>query len=469
MRAATYARLSDQQTQCRRYAEDRGWQVVAEFADKGKSAFKTNVERRGFEALLGAAVSGQVDVIIARHQDRFTRNLRDLFRLTEACDPHGVRIYEYEGGEIDDFRGDINTVIAKQESKIRSQRIRAAVKRNVAAGKRTGGGPRPFGYDVETVEAGPLLESGRQRRRIVSEKINEAEAELIREAAERVLHGESLRGIANNWNARGLKTSLGKPWYPTALRMILKSARIAGWREHKGELIAEATWDAIIDLNTHKQLVAILSDPMRRTQRGTARKHLLPGFLYCGMPGCKSRMYHHPGSHGARRSSYICHESSHLRIDAETVEAVIVEAVLSRVESPALSEALSASDDTNERVRALVQERTRSTRRLNQTRQDYADGVIDRADWLAIKKRIESRSEEIQREIDALQTGNQLKNFGDLSQVRRAWERWGLDQRRALLNAVIDRITVSPHPKGVPTHPIRADVIASRLDPQWLA
>jgi site-specific DNA recombinase len=113
--------------------------------------------------------------------------------------------------------------------------------------------------------------------------------------------------------------------------MILKSARIAGWREHKGELIAEATWDAIIDLDTHKQLVAILSDPMGRTQRGTARKHLPPGFLYCGMPGCKSRMYRHPGSDGTRRSSYICHQSSHLRIDAETVEAVIVEAVLSRV------------------------------------------------------------------------------------------------------------------------------------------
>jgi hypothetical protein len=47
-----------------------------------------------------------------------------------------------------------------------------------------------------------LLESGRQRRRMVSEKINEAEAELIREAAERVLHGESLLGIANDWNAR---------------------------------------------------------------------------------------------------------------------------------------------------------------------------------------------------------------------------------------------------------------------------
>jgi DNA invertase Pin-like site-specific DNA recombinase len=485
MRAATYARLSDdglsipdQQAQCRKYAEDRGWQVVGEFKDVSKSAYK-QVERKGFDAMLAAAASGQIDVIVVRHHDRLTRNLRDLFRLTEVCDEQGVAIHEYTGGEVDEFRGDINTVLAKRESKIKSQRIRDAVVRNVKAGKRTGGGPRPFGYDLETVEAGPLLlvldENGeqrqRQRHRIISETINEAEAELVREAASRVLSGDSLRGIAKDWNVRGLTTTLGKPWYPKALQTILKSARIAGWREHKGELITEATWPAIIDLDTHKQLVAVLADEQRRTQRGTARKHLLPGFLYCGKPGCESRMYHHPGASGARSraKSYICIKSAHLRIDAATTDAIIIEAVLSRVESKDLEEALSASDDTNERVRALVQERTRSTRRLTQTRKDWADGLIDRADWLAIKKRIEVRSEQIQREIDTLKSGSALKNFGDLSQVRRAWESWGLDQRRALLNAVIDKITVAPHPKGVPTHPMRADVIASRLDPQWLA
>jgi hypothetical protein len=45
----------------------------------------------------------------------------------------------------------------------------------------------------------------------------------------------------------------------------------------------------------------------------------------------------------------------------------------------------------------------------------------------------------------------------------------GLDQRRGLLKAVIDRIEVAPHPKGVQTHPVSADLIASRLDIRWLA
>jgi DNA invertase Pin-like site-specific DNA recombinase len=73
MRAATDARLSDdglsipdQQKTARKYAEDRGWRVVAEFKDEHRSAFRKS-EREKFEALLRAASDGKIDVIIARH------------------------------------------------------------------------------------------------------------------------------------------------------------------------------------------------------------------------------------------------------------------------------------------------------------------------------------------------------------------------------------------------------------------
>jgi hypothetical protein len=58
-------------------------------------------------------------------------------------------------------------------------------------------------------------------------------------------------------------------------------------------------------------------------------------------------------------------------------------------------------------------------------------------------------------------------HFGDLS----ASDRRGIAGTRPAgsLNAVIDRIEVAPHPKGVQTHPVSADLIASRLDIRWLA
>ena len=126
-------------------------------------------------------------------------------------------------------------------------------------------------------------------------------------------------------------------------------------------------------------------------------------------------------------------------------------------------------ENSNKGVQALAKERTDAGRRLKQSRQDYADGKIDGTDWLAIRKRIKSRNEEIQHKIDRLRSDGALRQSGDLSAIRQAWERWELDQRRALLNAMIDRIEVAPHPKGVQTHPVSADLIASRLDIRWLA
>jgi hypothetical protein len=52
----------------------------------------------------------------------------------------------------------------------------------------------------------PRSGRGRERRyRIIGEEIEPAEAEAIKEAAARVLRGESIRSIAFDFNDRGIK------------------------------------------------------------------------------------------------------------------------------------------------------------------------------------------------------------------------------------------------------------------------
>jgi hypothetical protein len=63
------------------------------------------------------------------------------------------------------------------ESAIRSQRVKDAVERNARAGKRTGGGSRPFGYKIIRHDLG---EGGRRRYRIIGEEIEPAEARRSR-------------------------------------------------------------------------------------------------------------------------------------------------------------------------------------------------------------------------------------------------------------------------------------------------
>ena len=104
---------------------------------------------------------------------------------------------------------------------------KAAVQRNAEAGRRTGGGSRPFGYKI--IYGRP-----------------------VREAVSPVLRGESLRGIAFDFNKRGIKPAGGKKngeskidkWQGPTLRRVLISPRIAGLREHNGEVVGKAVWPA---------------------------------------------------------------------------------------------------------------------------------------------------------------------------------------------------------------------------------
>jgi site-specific DNA recombinase len=84
-----------------------------------------------------------------------------------------------------------------------------------------------------------------RRWRIVGEELEPAEAEAIKEAATRVLRGESLRSIAMDWNERGIKTLGGRKWQGSLIRRVLMSPRIAGLKDHRGEIVGEATWPEI--------------------------------------------------------------------------------------------------------------------------------------------------------------------------------------------------------------------------------
>jgi hypothetical protein len=72
-----------------------------------------------------------------------------------------------------------------------------------------------------------------------------------------VLRGESLRSIAMDWNDRGIKPTGGNstraedkradqrdgaaPWHRSMIRRVLMSPRITGLKEHRGEIVGEAT------------------------------------------------------------------------------------------------------------------------------------------------------------------------------------------------------------------------------------
>jgi site-specific DNA recombinase len=121
-------------------------------------------------------------------------------------------------------------------------------------------------------------------------------------------------------------------------------------------------------------------------------------------------------------------------------------AVLDALESPRVQEAVRAGQDTSAPRRAeLLEEIRKAEEKRADARRDWVEDVIDKADWLDIKQRTDTRIGNARREYDRL-TGT-VTVFGDIpasDAVRDAWEDWNTDRKRAAVKAVLNRVTVNP-------------------------
>src|SRR3990172_4905524 len=70
--------------------------------------------------------------------------------------------------------------------------------------------------------------------------LRDHEAKFIREAAERILNGETLRSVTAALNAEGSRTPAGNQWQPKVLKRVLVSLRVAGKEVTNGGKIREA-------------------------------------------------------------------------------------------------------------------------------------------------------------------------------------------------------------------------------------
>src|SRR5438445_11202823 len=114
--------------------------------------------------------------------------------------------------------------------------------------------------------------------------IKTAEAAVVREAASRVLAGDSLRSICLDFNRRDIPSAQKKEWQTPCLRRILVNPRIAGLSTYHGEPAGAGAWRGIISRPKGARLRALLLDPDGR-RAGTITPYLLKGLLRCSRCG----------------------------------------------------------------------------------------------------------------------------------------------------------------------------------------
>src|SRR5215212_2356049 len=255
-RAVVYTRMSrdregaglgvDRQRQeCVELADRLGWQIVGHRSDNDLSAY-SGKPRPGYRALLEDLGQGRADAVLVWHTDRLHRRPVELEHYIDVCDPRGVITQTVKAGPLD-LATPSGRMVARMlgsagryevEHMIERQQ---AAKLQAAAAGRWKGGRRPFGYESDGVT------------------IRESEAAEIRKATDDLLAGMSLHAIARDWNARDVTTSAGGRWRPSEVRKLLARPRNAGLMEHRGEVVGEAQWPAIVDEDRWRAVRAMLA------------------------------------------------------------------------------------------------------------------------------------------------------------------------------------------------------------------
>ncbi len=79
-------------------ADQRGWEIVRDFTDKGISGAKGREKRPGLDAMLKAATRGDFDAVAAWSVDRLGRSLQHLVTGLGDLQAAGVGLYLHKQG-----------------------------------------------------------------------------------------------------------------------------------------------------------------------------------------------------------------------------------------------------------------------------------------------------------------------------------------------------------------------------------
>jgi site-specific DNA recombinase len=447
MRVAIYTRLSRdmdgrqtatarQAKDCRALIRSKGWKAGETYEDVDLSAYKRGVRRPAYERLLEDIASGAVDGVAVWKLDRLVRRASEFERFWSTCEDAGATLAAVH--DPIDTSSDIGMVVVRMLvnfARWRRPNTSTRVKRQIAERAQNGGmtvygGRRPFGFEPD-------------RRTIRKE-----EADLVRDAAHRVVAGTSVTALGREWNEAGVTTTTGGKWAQTTLRRVLASPRMAGLLEHHGTVVGDAPWLAVIDRKTWEQLRSVLERRRRDQPRYGPRAHVLVGLARCGRCGEKLGAL---SPWGRRRTvTYVCPAPSTGRgcggtsIAGPLFENVVVSAAFEALASPELAEAMRAAS-SNGRDADLLKVIEEGRRTLEALDDDHYDGRLDRARWQRQTARVTGRVENAQRQLTKGTRAAVLADLpGSRKHLSRLWEERDVTWRSELLGAVIEKIVVNP-------------------------
>lgn len=151
-----------------------------------------------------------------------------------------------------------------------------------------------------------------------------------------------------------------------------------------------------------------------------------------------------------------------MAIVAPGIEELVQAAVLYRLDSPELAEALNGRNNQDEATAALSDSLAVDRTQLNELAQMYAVREIGRSEWMTARKPIDARITDVERRLSRMTRTDALAGIvGNGAALAQQWASLNLSRQHAIVKAVLDHVVISPADRRGQreVNPDRADLV----------
>lgn len=276
------ASIEQQIRECMAFAQAQGIRIVEVYADRAVSG-KTD-RRPDFQRMMRDAEKGKFRYVVAWKSNRMGRNMLQAMMNEAKLNDMGIRVLYTEE--------DFDNTAAGRFALRSMMNVNQFYSENMAEDIRRG-----LNDNALQCKVNGSLPLGFVRGEDGRYALDEPKAAIVQEIFIRVACMEPFVDIANDLNARGIKTSRGKPWGKNSFHALVTNERYLGVYIYD-DIRVEGGIPRIISDELFYKVQEVLKT--KKNPQGRPRsygEYLLTGKLYCGH--CKSPMV---GISGTARS-----------------------------------------------------------------------------------------------------------------------------------------------------------------------
>ncbi|MEW6601393.1 MAG: recombinase family protein, partial [Nitrospirota bacterium] len=300
MKAVLYARVSSERQAekdlsisaqlkaLRKYAENKGFEIVREFVDEAESA--RTADRPAFQEMISLAKSKSkpFDAVLVWKLSRFARNREDSIIFKSLLKKKGIQVLSINE-QIDDSPAGsllegIIEVIDEFYSANLAQDTKRGMRESASRGFYTGGIP-PIGYKIKPIEAGNTTKK--------TLEIDDDFAPIVCRIFNMAISGTGAKEIAKKLNEEGIATNRGAKWTKNIILYLLRNEIYIGtlvWGKSdktQEPLRIEDNFPAIIEKEIFQRVQKLIEErsPVNCNPKTLQSPYLLSGLIFCGNCG----------------------------------------------------------------------------------------------------------------------------------------------------------------------------------------